>query len=99
VRIAHGYDRLTPLQSGVVGAYPVQGVWFSSHLLMDGIDRIHNFWVITDNLRYPGYKTLTVAPKPSVERVAGAGHLIGGRIGTHMKLRVPPWDSEVRLWG
>jgi hypothetical protein len=30
--------------------------------------------------------TPTVAPEPSVERVAGAGHSMVGRIGTHMLL-------------
>jgi hypothetical protein len=34
-------------------------------------------------------------PEPSVEQVAGAIHSLGGRIGTHMILWVPPWDSEV----
>jgi hypothetical protein len=53
------------------------------------------FWAVTGNPWYMVYKTLTVAPKPSVERVARAGHSMGGRIGTHMTLWVPPWDSEV----
>jgi hypothetical protein len=33
-----------------------------------------DFWVITDDPWYSGYKTLTVAPKPSVEWVARAVH-------------------------
>jgi hypothetical protein len=32
-----------PLQSGVVGSYLVQGVWFSSHLLLEGTCCIQNF--------------------------------------------------------
>jgi hypothetical protein len=35
-----------------------------------------------------GYKIRTIAPKPSVERVAGVVHSTGGIIGTHMLLRV-----------
>jgi hypothetical protein len=46
-------------------------------------------------VRYAGYKTPIVAPEPSIEWVAGAIHLMEGRIGTHMILRVPPRDSEV----
>jgi hypothetical protein len=44
------------------------------------------FWVITGDLRY---ETSIVAPEPSIEQVAGAVHSTGGRIGTHMLLRVP----------
>jgi hypothetical protein len=32
-----------PLQAGVVGPYLVQGVWFLSHLLLEGTGRIQNF--------------------------------------------------------
>jgi hypothetical protein len=32
-----------PLQTGVVGPYPVRGVWFPSRLLLDGTGRIQNF--------------------------------------------------------
>jgi hypothetical protein len=32
-----------PLQLGVVGSYPVWGVWFPSHLPLDGTDRIQMF--------------------------------------------------------
>jgi hypothetical protein len=53
------------------------------------------FWAVTGNPWYMVYKTPTVAPKPSVERVSRVGHSMGGRIGTHMTLWVPPWDSEV----
>jgi hypothetical protein len=56
-------------------------------------------WVVTSDLQYLGYKTLIVAPEPSVERVAGAVHSTGGRIGTHMLLCVPSRDSVVRSWG
>jgi hypothetical protein len=53
-----------------------------------------DLWVITGDPRYSGYKTPTVAPEPSVERVARAVHSIRGRIGTHMILRVSLWDLE-----
>jgi hypothetical protein len=42
-----------------------------------------------------GFKTLTVAPEPSVDRVVGVSDLMDGRIGTHMILRGSPRDSEV----
>jgi hypothetical protein len=58
-----------------------------------------NFWVITSDPRYLGYKTLIVAPEPSVERVVRAIHSMGGRIDTHMLLRVPPQYSVVGSWG
>jgi hypothetical protein len=53
------------------------------------------FWVITSDPRYPGYKTLTVAPEPFVERVVRAVRSMEGKIGTHMILWVPLRDSEV----
>jgi hypothetical protein len=31
-----------PLQSGVVGLYPVWGAWFPNHLLLEGTSRIQN---------------------------------------------------------
>jgi hypothetical protein len=54
-----------------------------------------DLWVVTGDPRYPGYKTPTIAPKPSIARVAGADHLTGGIIGTNMMLRVSSRDSEV----
>jgi hypothetical protein len=54
---------------------------------------------VTGGPRYLRYKTLTVTSKPSVERVARAVHSMGGRIGTHMSIRVPPRDSVVRPRG
>jgi hypothetical protein len=57
------------------------------------------FWAITGGPQYPGYLTLIVAPEPSVERVAGAGHSTVGRIGTHMLLRVPSGDLVATPWG
>jgi pimeloyl-ACP methyl ester carboxylesterase len=38
------------------------------------------------------------SPEPSVERVAGVGHSMGGKIGTHMLLQVPPRASVMRPW-
>jgi hypothetical protein len=39
------------------------------------------------------------SPKPSIERLVGTVHSMGGRIGTHMSLRVPLRNSVVRQWG
>jgi hypothetical protein len=57
------------------------------------------FWDIIDDPWYPGYQTLTVAPEPSVERVARAGHSTVGRIDSHMVPWALPWDSRARSWG
>jgi hypothetical protein len=54
-----------------------------------------DFWAVTSDPWYLGYKTTTVAPEPSVEWVAGVVDLMEGGIGIHMILRVPPWDSKV----
>jgi hypothetical protein len=53
----------------------------------------------TDDLRYPSYFAPTIAPEPSVEWVARAGHSTVGRIGSHMVLWALMWDSAARLWG
>jgi hypothetical protein len=37
------------------------------------------FWAITGGPWYPGYITMTVAPEPYVEQVAGADHSMVGR--------------------
>jgi hypothetical protein len=58
-----------------------------------------DLWVITGDSRYSGYKTLIAAPEPSIERAAGVIHSMGCRIGTHMLLWAPSWDSVVRPWG
>jgi hypothetical protein len=50
-----------PLQPRVVGSYLVRGVWFSSHLPLEGTDHIQNVRVVTNGLRYPRYFTQTVA--------------------------------------
>jgi hypothetical protein len=60
---------------------------------------VFRFWIVTGDPWYPGYKTLIVAPEPFVERVTGAVHSTGGRIGTHMVLWVPSWDSVIGPWG
>jgi hypothetical protein len=57
------------------------------------------FWVVTSDPRHPGYKTPTVVPESSIERVVRGVHSTGGRIGTHLLPQVPPWDSVVRSWG
>jgi hypothetical protein len=56
------------------------------------------FWAVTGDLQYPGYKTPTIAPEPSVERVVENVLLPGGRIGTHMLLQALPRYWAVRLW-
>jgi hypothetical protein len=90
---------IPPLQPGVGRPYQVQGIWFLSHLLLEGTGPYPNFWAIIGDLWYLGYRTPTVASKPSVKRVAGFVYSMGGRIGTHMALWVPPQDSVVRPWG
>jgi hypothetical protein len=42
----------------------------------------------------PMYKTLAVAPEPSIEQVAEAGRLMDGIMGTHMVLWGPLRDLE-----
>jgi hypothetical protein len=56
-------------------------MWFPSHLPLEGTGSYLDFLAVIDD---PWYKTLTVAPEPSVEQVPRAIHLMGGRIGTHM---------------
>jgi hypothetical protein len=82
----------------VVGSYPVRDAWFPSRVPLEGIV-VSRFWAVIGDPWYPGYKTPTVAPEPSVEWVAGAVHSMGGRIGTHMLQWVPPRDSVVRFHG
>jgi hypothetical protein len=54
-------------------------------------------WAITSIPRYPGYKTLTVAPEHFVERMTRAVCSMGGRIGTHMLLWVPSQDRLMTM--
>jgi hypothetical protein len=75
-----------PLKTGVVGLYLVQGVWFLIYFAARGNWSYPDYSAVTGNPSYPWYKTLIVAPKPSIEWVAGASHLRDGRIGTHMIL-------------
>jgi hypothetical protein len=56
------------------------------------------FWAVTGDLRYPGYKTSTVAPDPFVERAVENALLTGGRIGSYMLVQALLWDSAERLW-
>jgi hypothetical protein len=37
------------------------------------------FWAVISGPRYPGYITPIVAPEPSVERVVGPSHSMGGQ--------------------
>jgi hypothetical protein len=84
-----------PLQSGVVGPYPVRGIWFPRNFLLEGTESYPDLLSHNQRPAVPGVQDL----KPSVERVVGAVHSTGGRIGIHMSLWVPPQDSVVRPWG
>jgi hypothetical protein len=44
-----------------------------------------NWWPMVPGM-VPGVMTLIVAPEPSVEQLARAGHSTVGRIGTHVVL-------------
>jgi hypothetical protein len=79
----------------VVGSYLVRAVWFPSHFANGGDRSYPDYWAVTGDPRYPRYKTPIVDPEPSVERVVRAGRLTDGRVGTHMILRGPPWDSKI----
>jgi hypothetical protein len=83
----------------VVGPYLVCGAWFPSHLPLEGTGSYPDFWALTGGPRYSGYNTPVVAPEPSVERVAGAIRSMGGRMGTHMLLRILLQDLVVWPWG
>jgi hypothetical protein len=63
-------------------AVPSTGCVVSQPFATSGNRPYLDYWVI-------------VAPEPSIERVAVAGHLMRGRICTHMMLWVLLWDSEV----
>jgi hypothetical protein len=42
------------------------------------------FWAVTDDPQYTGYKTSTVAPKPTIEQSVENVISMGGKIGSHM---------------
>jgi hypothetical protein len=90
---------LPHLQSGVVGPFHGMGCMVPQSFAIGGNRSYLEFWAVTGGPRYLGYITLIVALGPSVERVAGASHLMVGRTCTHMVLWVLPWDSAVRLRG
>jgi hypothetical protein len=52
---------------------------------------------VTNVPRYPRYKTPIVAPEPFVEWVLRAVRLMGGRVGSHMLLRVPSQDRVTTM--
>jgi hypothetical protein len=79
----------------VGGVIPSMGSIVPQPFAASGNRSYLDFWAITDDSWYPGYKTPIIALEPCVEQVVRAGHLMGGRIGTHMMLWVPPQDSEV----
>jgi hypothetical protein len=62
------------------------GCMVAQSFAVGGNNLYPEFWAKTGAPWYPRYKTPTVAPEPSIEWVAGANCLTGGRIGTHMVL-------------
>jgi hypothetical protein len=88
-----------PLQPKVVGLFPGMGV-YGSPIICRWREPIvskflgRNRWPMVHVLFTP-----TVAPEPSVERVAGASHSTVGRTGSHMVLWALPRGSTVRLRG
>jgi hypothetical protein len=75
---------MTPhLQPGVVGSFPCMGCMAPQSFVAGWNQSYLVFWAVTGGLRYKRYITPIVAPKPFVERVAGAGHSTVGGTGTH----------------
>jgi hypothetical protein len=66
---------------------------------MEGTELYLDFLCLNRRSMVPGVQDPIVAPKPFVERVAEVVHSMRDRIGTHMSLRVPSWDSVVRPCG
>jgi hypothetical protein len=85
-----------PLQPRVVGSSPAMGCMVPQSFATGGNWSYPKFLAITSD---PRYFAPTVALEPSVERVAGAGHSMVGRTGSHIVLWALPWDSIVRLQG
>jgi hypothetical protein len=77
------------------GAVPGMGCMVPRPFCTGGNRSYPDYWVVTDDPRYLGYKTLTVVPEPSIERVVRAGRLRDGIIGTHVIMWGLLWDSEV----
>jgi hypothetical protein len=50
--------------------------------------QVRDVWAVTGDPQYPGYNTPVVAPKPSVEWVDKASHLMVGRTGSQIVLWV-----------
>jgi hypothetical protein len=75
-----------PLHPGVVGPFPGTGCLVPQPFAAGGNRLYLEFWAITGGPRYSGYITPTVAPEPSIERVARDSHSMMGRTGTHMGL-------------
>jgi hypothetical protein len=74
-----------PLQLGVVGPYLVRGVWFTSHLPLEGTDRIYNFglWFEVSNQRILKSKTWTIWIQTK-NLNQGFGKLIQGEFDVQM---------------
>jgi hypothetical protein len=79
-----------PLQTGVVGPFPGIGCMASEPFAARGNRLYLDIWVVTSGTGYLGYITPTVAPEPSVERVASVDHSMVGETGTHMVLWALP---------
>jgi hypothetical protein len=79
----------------VVRPYLVWGVWFASDLLLGGTGLYLDLFCHNRQPVIPGVYDLNSSPEPSVEWVAGAVHSMGGRIGPHMSLWLPPRDFGV----
>jgi hypothetical protein len=87
------------VQPGVVGPSLGMGCMAPQPFATGGNRSYLELWAVTGVPWYPGYNTPIVAHELSVELVVRAGHLMVGRIGTHMILWALPWDSAMRLWG
>jgi hypothetical protein len=81
-----------PLLPEVVGSFPSTGSMVPPTFAAGGNRSYLEFWAVTGGLRYTVHITLTVAPEPSIEQVAGAGHSTVGETGTHMVLWALPQD-------
>jgi hypothetical protein len=70
----------SPLQPGVMGPSPDTGCMVPQSFATGGNRSYLEFWGITSGPWYPRYNTPTVAPEPSIEGVARAGHSMVGEI-------------------
>jgi hypothetical protein len=78
--VDRSYFRLVapPLEPEVVGLFPGTRCMVPQPFAAGGNRSYLEFWVIISSPRYPGYITPIVAHEPSVERVVGTSHSMGG---------------------